>query len=146
MRERKINETMPDSLKKAIQVFGNDLSAARKARRMSQQALAERMNIGRRTIIRMEQGDPAVSMSVYAGAAWIMGLENQILNALAPEHDPVQVRAGRFALPKRVDTSHRYNAVKTDVGPGDDADSGNNIDPANHTRSGITANDTGLDF
>ena len=60
--------------------------------------------------------------------------EHRILNVLAPGYDPVQVQTGRFTLSKRVDSSQKYNMVKTGVAPGND------------TRPEITASDTGLDF
>ena len=130
MRQRKINETLPDPLLSALRVFGDDLSAARRARRLSQHSLAGRMNVGRRTVMRMERGDPSVSMASYASAAWIMGLEKKLLNSIASEHDPVQQREARLGLPERINPPRRKTMKPDDAG----------------TDTEIAADHSGLDF
>ena len=130
MRQRKIHETLPDSLLNALRVFGDDLSAARRARRLSQDSLAGRMNVSRRTVMRMERGDPSVSMASYAGAAWIMGLEKNLLNSIASEYDPVQQREARLGLPKRINPPRQKTMKPDDAG----------------TATEITADHSGLDF
>ena len=73
-----------------IEQFGQDISAARRARVMSQEQLADRMNVGRRTVIRMEKGDDRISFGAIATAAWVMGLDDQVLSAFCSKTDPVQ--------------------------------------------------------
>ena len=124
MDKRKINDTLPDSLMSKLGAFGADISAGRRARNLSQADLAERVNVARRTIVRMEQGDPRVSFSAYISVAWVFGLEDKVFAAFSSETDPVQQREARLNLPRRIDAPRG----------------------SNKTAGEISANDTGLDF
>jgi DNA-binding XRE family transcriptional regulator len=124
MEKRKINDTLPDQLMSKLSGFGSDISAARRARNISQASLAERINVARRTIVRMEQGDPRVSFSAYASVAWVFGLEDKLFSAFSSETDPVQVREARLNIPRRIDAPRG----------------------AKESAEKVSANDTGLDF
>lgn len=105
MEERRLTETLPDDLVLKMKAFGSDLTAARKARSWSQSALSEKLNVSRKTVVAMEQGSPAVSFGAYAAAAWVMGLERNLLSTFDPEVDPVFQQKARLDLPKRVRAS-----------------------------------------
>lgn len=124
MDKRKINDTLPDKLMSRLSEFGSDISAARRARNISQADLAERINVARRTIVRMEQGDARVSFSAYISVAWVFGLEDKLFSAFNSETDPVQVREARLNIPRRIDAPRG----------------------AKHSAEEVSANDTGLDF
>lgn len=101
MKEKRSKMTIPDPLVAALGRMGADLSAARRARQMSQEDMAGRLNMARRTLIRMERGDPTVSMGAYATAAWVLGLEKRFLSGF--ETDPEEgAREHRLGLPQRV--------------------------------------------
>lgn len=102
MRERKLDKTMPDSLRTVMTRIGDDLAAARKVREMTQQELADRMHVSRRLVSRMESGDHKVSFGAYAAAAWLMGLEKNLLDVFDQEKDPVYQRNTRLELGERV--------------------------------------------
>ena len=101
MQERRSKMTIPDPLLGLLSRMGSDLSAARRTRQMSQDDLAGRLNLSRRTLIRMERGDPGVSLGAYATAAWVLGLEKQFLSGFEIGPDEA-ARAHRLGLPKRV--------------------------------------------
>jgi len=101
MQERRSKMTIPDPLIGLLSRMGSDLSAARRTRQMSQDDLAGRLNVSRRTLIRMERGDPGVSMGAYATAAWVLGLETQFLSGFALGPDET-AREHRLGLPTRV--------------------------------------------
>ncbi|MCW3783569.1 helix-turn-helix transcriptional regulator [Defluviimonas salinarum] len=102
MEDRRISGAFPDALVPLLRRMGEDLAVARKARRLTQDDLASRMNVARKTVINMEKGDPRVSFGAYAVAGWIMGLEQNLLSAFDPGNDPVFQREARLAQPKRV--------------------------------------------
>ena len=146
MRHRKINDTLPDTLFDAFRIFGNDISAARRARHMTQESLANRINTSRQTVIHMEQGDPRVSMSAYAAAAWIMRLENNLLNAFAQENDPIQQREGRIGLPKRIVHSRTNRTAKPKPANDNDITMNGQTDIENAAHTETAAHTDGLDF
>lgn len=101
MQGKRSKMTIPDSLILALSRMGADLSAARRARRMSQDDLAGRLNVARRTLVRMERGDPTVSMGAYATAAWVLGVEKRFLSGFETPAEE-GAREHRLGLPKRV--------------------------------------------
>lgn len=102
MEERRLTKSFPDALVPILKQVGTDISAARKARRMTQEELAERIGVARKTVVSMERGDPRVSFGGYAAAAWVMGLEKGLLSIFDPATDPVYQREARLSLPDRV--------------------------------------------
>lgn len=102
MRDRRLTSTIPDELKVVLFRVGEDISVARRVRRMSQSDLAGRINVTRKLISRMEKGDPTVSFGAYAVAAWVMGLSGHLLDIFSPDRDPVFRREVRLGLPKRI--------------------------------------------
>jgi len=69
---------MPLPVKRALRKLGNDLRAARLRRRISTAVMAERVMVSRPTLLRMEQGDPSVSMGIYATALFVLGLHEPL--------------------------------------------------------------------
>lgn len=76
---------------------GERLRTARLRRRWSQANLATRMNVERRTVARLEKGDPGVTTGVLLAALWVLGLWSTA-EALA---DPVADKAGIFLEKQR---------------------------------------------
>ena len=102
MRSRRLTSALPDDLARLLVRIGQDLSVARRVRRMSQEELAHRLNASRKLVARMEKGDPTVSFGAYALAAWIMGLTKNLEEIFSQERDPVFQREARLAVPRKV--------------------------------------------
>lgn len=104
MQEKRSKMTIPDPVTAALGRMGADLSAARRARRMSQEDMAGRLNVARRTLVRMERGDPTVSLGAYATAAWVLGVEGRFLSGFETPAEE-GAREHRLGLPQRVRSS-----------------------------------------
>ncbi len=115
MEKRKINDTLPDQLISRMVAFGSDISAARRARNISQADLADMVNVARRTIVRMEKGDERVSFSAYISVSWVFGLEDKLLSSFSGETDPVQIREARLLLPQRIDAPRGAKHIKDEI-------------------------------
>jgi DNA-binding XRE family transcriptional regulator len=100
MQAKRSKMTIPDPLLGLLSRMGSDLSAARRTRAITQDDMAGRLNVSRRTLIRMERGDPTVSLGAYATAAWVLGLEERFLSGFHPEAEAE--REVRRSLPQRV--------------------------------------------
>ncbi len=70
-----------------LRALGDNLAVARKRRRESRAAWAQRMGVSEPTLTRMERGDPSVAFGLYATALWLMGRASSIADLAAPEHD-----------------------------------------------------------
>ena len=82
--------TPPLTVRRALAKLGDDIFDARKRRKLSAQVIAERANTSRNTLKRIEEGDPAVSMGIYASVLHALGL----LDGIAELADPVRDRLG----------------------------------------------------
>ncbi len=80
-------QTMPLPVLMHLQELGANLSIARKRRREPLKAWAQRIGVSEPTLMRMEKGDPSVSMAVYATALWLVGRSQVLPQLAAPEHD-----------------------------------------------------------
>lgn len=57
-----------------LTVLGELIKAARKARGLSQKALAVRLNISRQTISAIERGEPSVALGSVLEAGYVLGI------------------------------------------------------------------------
>lgn len=80
-------ETLPSSVLAQLRLLGEHLAIARKRRREPRKSWALRMGVSEPTLMRMERGDPSVSMGVYATALWLMGRSQALPDLAAPVHD-----------------------------------------------------------
>ena len=64
---------LPPDLANTFVQLGESIRIARKRRQMTQSDLASRMFVARKTLARLEKGDPGVSMAVFASALWVLG-------------------------------------------------------------------------
>ncbi len=86
----------------SLRRLGENIAIARVRRRESQRAWAERMGVSIPTLIRLEKGDPTVSMGAYAGALWLMSRVQGLADIAAPETDLGALEADvRSALRRR---------------------------------------------
>ena len=76
--------TLLPRLTRLLEAFGRNLKLARLRRKFSAETVAQRAAISRKTIYRVEQGDPAVALGIYARVMQALGLE-QDLSLLAAD-------------------------------------------------------------
>jgi len=92
----------PLRLGRALRELGEDLTAWRKLRGLTQAQLADRSNVARTTLIRLENGDGGVSAENLLRILRGLGILDQLTAALDPyESDVGRLRSGE-QLPKRV--------------------------------------------
>ena len=100
---------LPPEALGALTLLGEHLALARVRRRESQRQWAVRMGISTPTLIRLERGDPGVSMGIYATALWMIGRAPALGSIASPEHDhgalEADVRAARRIRAVRSQTS-----------------------------------------
>jgi len=83
-------------------MLGADLQRARKRRRLTAAMVSERARISRPTLLRVERGDPAVSIGVYATVLWVLGFGDRIERLAATELDTIGLSLEDERLPQRV--------------------------------------------
>ena len=71
-------------LTRLLEALGSNLKLARLRRKFAAETVAQRAGISRKTMYRVEQGDPAVALGIYARVMHALGLE-QDLSLLAAD-------------------------------------------------------------
>ncbi len=90
------------AVRKTLGKLGGDLRDARRRRRLPMAVVADRAFTSRATLQRLEAGDPAVSMGIYAAVMHTLGLLDNLGQLADSSRDPVgQALANEF-LPQRV--------------------------------------------
>jgi hypothetical protein len=80
-------QSLPPAAAAALRKLGADLATARKRRKQPLREWAPRLDVSIPTLMKMEKGDPAVSIGVYATALWIMGRHEALAAAAEPKED-----------------------------------------------------------
>lgn len=93
---------LPPEAAAALSRLGDHIRIARKRREMTLEELASQMFVTRKTLSRLENGDPGVSLAVLASALWVLGFDKDLLEIAQPEKDKVGIYRERQRLPKRV--------------------------------------------
>jgi transcriptional regulator with XRE-family HTH domain len=101
-----VNHSLPPEVTVALATLGEHLALARLRRKESQRQWASRLGVSIPTLIRLERGDPSVSMGVYASALWLLGL----FQGLAELADPAK---DSRALETDIRAASRLRATRT---------------------------------
>jgi transcriptional regulator with XRE-family HTH domain len=96
---------LPLPAKRALDKLGADIRDARRRRRIPMALMAQRAGIGRMTLVRLEQGDAAVSMGAYARVLFVLGLTARLDELADASHDATGLAVEEEHLPKRIRTS-----------------------------------------
>ena len=93
---------LPLPTKRALTKLGDDIRIARLRRRISATLMAERAMITRTTLGKVEKGDPAVSMGIYATVLFILGMTSRLSDVADADVDAVARQLDTERLPKRI--------------------------------------------
>ena len=102
------------AVRRALRKLGGDLNEARRRRRLPMELVAERAFTSRQSLQRVEDGDPTVSIGIYAAVLQALGLADNLANLADPAHDIVGQSMATSELPKRVRV-RKPPAVKSDA-------------------------------
>jgi transcriptional regulator with XRE-family HTH domain len=97
-----ILDTLPPKVRRSLTKFGADIALARKKRNLTTLMMAERLGVAKSTYLRAEQGDPTVSMGVYAMALFVLGFGDSLGELVDPRRDDQGLLLDTERLPKRV--------------------------------------------
>ena len=86
---------LPPSSKIYIEELGRRLQMLRKNRGYSRDRLAALTFIGRNTLVRMESGDPGVSIGAWAQAIHVLGTDRNLTLLLEAPVDEAGLKAGK---------------------------------------------------
>lgn len=94
--------TFPIPVRRALRKLGRDIKDARRRRRIPMAIAAERASISKPTLIRVERGDPSVSIGSYATVLFVLGMGDRLAQLADARNDAVGLQLEEENLPKRI--------------------------------------------
>ena len=94
----------------ALRKLGGDIRDARRRRRIPTQVMAERASVSRTTLLKVEKGDPGVSVGTIATVLFVLGLVDRLSEIAELRYDQVGLDLADERLPQRIRLSRRKRA------------------------------------
>ena len=109
--------SIPLPVRAALKKLGGDIADARKRRRISTATMAERSRVSRPTLVRLERGDPRVSLGIFATALFVLGMHPRLADLADATHDGVGLDLEAESLPKRISGPRKTRVATQKVEP-----------------------------
>lgn len=93
---------IPIPASRALKKLGQDISDARRRRRITVKLLAERAALSPTTVLKIEKGDPTVSAGGYASILFVLGMIDRLSLLADSSNDLIGRRLQDEKLPQRV--------------------------------------------
>ena len=103
---------LPLPVTRALRKLGHDIKDARRRRRIPMAIAAQRASISKPTLIKVERGDPGVSIGSYATVLFVMGMADRLSDLIDPKNDPVGLQLEEEHLPQRIRGARKRKPVK----------------------------------
>jgi DNA-binding XRE family transcriptional regulator len=95
-------DVLPSRVRRSLAKLGADLAIARRKRQLTVEMVAERVGVAKATYLKVEKGDPTVSMGVYAMALFVLGFPEALGDIADVRRDDTGLLLDTARLPKRV--------------------------------------------
>ncbi|HEK1345243.1 TPA: helix-turn-helix transcriptional regulator [Pseudomonas aeruginosa] len=120
---------MPQPVARALHRLGQDISATRRMRRLSQEDLAQRIGTSLSTVRRMEEGYSGTALHTFLRALHVLGRLDDLSRAMSLEKDALGMELVRELLPQRMRSlSRRQRPPAGPTSGGGDGDADGNVD------------------
>lgn len=93
---------LPIPVIRVLHKLGKDISEARRKRKITLELMAERADLSRGTLSKIEKGDPTVSMGAYAASLFVLDLADKLAEIADAAVDTLGMQLLEEKLPKRV--------------------------------------------
>lgn len=97
-----VADVLPPAVRRSLAKFGSDLALARRKRKLTSAMMAERVGLAKSTYLRVEKGDPTVSLGAYAMALFVLGFGTALGDLVDPRRDDQGLLLDAQRLPRRV--------------------------------------------
>lgn len=97
----KKNDFMLDEFTAMLKEIGGNVRTARLRRNIKIKDLANRIHVDERTISRMENGDPSISLKNLIAVLYVFGLENTLSQIASPAEDTEGIALDKLNNRKR---------------------------------------------
>ena len=102
MRTSRSAIVLPLPVRRALRKLGQDIRDARRRRRVPTAILAERASVSRATLVKIEKGDPSVTLGLYATVLFALNLADRLADLADVKNDAVGLQLEEEHLPQRI--------------------------------------------
>lgn len=95
-------DELPVPVKTALRKLGGDIRDARLRRRIPVKVMAQRTQVTRMTLYKLERGDPNVAVGTYATALFVLGMIDRFAEIAGARFDVLGLGLDEERLPKRI--------------------------------------------
>lgn len=95
-------DVIPSRVRRSLAKLGGDIAIARRKRRFTAAMVAERVGVAKATYLKVEKGDPTVSMGVYAMTLFVLGFSEALGEIVDVRRDDLGLLLDVDRMPKRV--------------------------------------------
>lgn len=106
-----VHDVLPPRVKRSLRKFGTDIGLARRKRHLTTAMMSERLGVAKSTYVRVEKGDPTVSMGVYAMALFVLGFGDALGALVDASHDEQGLLLDAQRVPKRIHPKREPTAL-----------------------------------
>ena len=96
------DHSLPLPVQRALRKLGRDIRDARRRRRLPMALVAERASTTRKTVMRIERGDPGVSLGLVTSVLFVLGLADRLGEVADARQDAQGLALEEERLPQRV--------------------------------------------
>lgn len=100
-------DLLPPKLRRMLATLGEDIRNARRKRGLTVAMMLERVGVAKSTYLKVEKGDPTVSMSVYAMTLFVLGFADAFAHVADSRNDETGLLLDAERLPQRVRVKRR---------------------------------------
>jgi DNA-binding XRE family transcriptional regulator len=93
---------LPTKVRRSLAKLGTDLRDARRKRHLTVQMMTERVGVSKATYLKVEKGDPAVSMGIYAMTLFALGFPDVLAEIADSRSDETGLLLDAERLPQRI--------------------------------------------
>jgi transcriptional regulator with XRE-family HTH domain len=101
---------IPIPVRRAVRKLGHDIKVARLRRRIPMALLAQRASISRTTLSKIEDGNPQVSLGLYAIVLYLLGLLDRLAELADMRNDEQGLMLDEEQLPQRIRSSPKRDS------------------------------------
>jgi transcriptional regulator with XRE-family HTH domain len=113
MRKKRSDHSLSLPARQALRKLGQDVRAARLRRRIPAAVAAERASISRTTLLKLENGDPGVSIGIVATVLFVLGMSERLGELADIRGDEQALALDEERLPKRIRARRRRGTTDT---------------------------------
>lgn len=104
-------DVLPPAVRRSLAKFGADLAVARRKRGLTTAMMVERLGVSNSTYVRIEKGDPTVSLAAYAMALFVLGFGDAFAHLIDARNDEQGLLLDVDRLPKRIHSRRSPRAL-----------------------------------